>query len=75
MTYIVPVNRTADGLSITLPPEIVENLGLKEGDSLYVVETDAGVLLTLLDPELQGSVEAFKALNAKYSSVLRELEE
>lgn len=75
MTCRVPVTRTAAGLSITLPPEIVDSMGLKDGDSLYVVETDAGVLLTPLDPELQESLAAFEALNARYSRVLRELAE
>ena len=70
MTYQATLNRTADGWSMILPPEIVENLGLKEGDSLYVAEMDAGVLLTLLDPEF---LEAMERGTAKYANVLREL--
>jgi hypothetical protein len=51
----------------------MEKMGLQEGASLYVVKTDAGVLLTPFDPDLEESLEAFAVLNAKYSNVMREL--
>lgn len=69
----VVISGAGRGQGATLPPEVMEELGLQDGTSLYVVKTDAGVLLTPVDPELAESLEAFEVLNAKYSNVLREL--
>ncbi|HEX8211900.1 MAG TPA: hypothetical protein VF584_17115 [Longimicrobium sp.] len=69
----VVISGAGRGQSATLPSELMEKMGLQEGASLYVVKTDAGVLLTPFDPDLEESLEAFEVLNAKYSNVMREL--
>lgn len=73
MNHRVVISGAGRGQSATLPVELLEEMGLQEGTSLYVVKTDAGVLLTPFDPDLAESLEAFEVLNAKYSNVLREL--
>lgn len=73
MNHKVVISGAERGQGATLPPQVMEEMGLREGASLYVVKTDAGVLLTPFDPDLEESLEAFEVLNAKYSNVLREL--
>ncbi len=73
MTHKVVVSGAAPERSALLPRNVMEEVGLQEGASLYVVKTDAGVLLTPFDPDLEESLVAFEVLNAKYSNVLREL--
>jgi len=41
----VKLTRVGGGLGLTLPPETLAKLGLKEGDSLVLNETDAGFTL------------------------------
>lgn len=62
-----------ESTNATLPRGVMGEMGISDGESLYLVKTDAGVLLTPLDPELQESMEAFELLSEKYSNVLREL--
>lgn len=38
--------RVEDDGRVTLPPDLRQKLGLKQGDSVAVVETDGGLLLT-----------------------------
>lgn len=73
MIHQVTVERGTEGLSITLPAEIVQTLKLREGDPLHVVETDSGVLLTPFDPEFQAAMEVYLWGSGKYANVLREL--
>jgi putative addiction module antidote len=73
MTRKITVGSVDGTLVATLPEEMAESLGVAAGDTLYAIRTDVGVLLTPHDPAMQESLEAFEVLNAKYSSVLREL--
>jgi putative addiction module antidote len=73
MNHKITLVSADESTNATLPREVMGDLGINDGESLYVVKTDAGVLLTSLDPELQESMEAFELLSEKYSNVLREL--
>ena len=73
MTRKITVSSTGEGTRAALPPEVMRHLNITEGDTLYAVETEVGVLLTPLDPELQETLDAFEILNAKYSNTFRAL--
>ena len=73
MIHRVTVERGAEGLSITLPAEIIQILKLREGDLLHVIKTDSGVLLAPIDADLQEAMDAYAQGVAKYDNVFREL--
>ena len=64
-----------DSLSVSLPREMTDRLGLEPGDRLFVVETDRGVLLTPRDPEFDAATEAFAEVRRQYRNTLRRLAE
>ena len=69
----ITVSGTREDARATLPREVMRHLNISDGDTLYAVETEMGVLLTQLDPELQETPDAFELLNAKYSNTFRAL--
>lgn len=56
-----------------LPEDLAERLQVEAGDKLLLLETDDGVLLTALDPELKRSEDAYERVAGKFRSALREL--
>ena len=67
------VRRVGNSLGITLPKTIIDNYHLNEGDELHLVETDAGVVLTPLDPEFAAWAEAYRRTNKKFRNTLHAL--
>jgi putative addiction module antidote len=72
MRDVVKVQRIGDELGIVLPPETVERFGLKEGDELYPVKQDDGILLTR-DRKLADVMGAYGEVTARYPNTLRAL--
>jgi antitoxin MazE len=69
----VTLRKMGGSVGATLPKDIAERLHVKEGDELYVVETEEGVLLTPYDPEFQRAMAAYERTANKYRNALREL--
>ncbi len=69
----VTLRKMGGSVGATLPKDIAERLHVQEGDELFVVETDEGVLLTPYDPEFQKAMAAYKRTANKYRNALREL--
>lgn len=44
------IRAIGNSAGITIPKPVLDQLHLKEGDQVYLVETDAGVLITPYDP-------------------------
>ena len=61
---------TLDG---TVPREVVERLNVGDGDTLFIVEREDGILLTPSDPKLDKVMEAYGDLSRRYNNTLREL--
>lgn len=57
----------------TFPKEVMERLNMKEGDELFVVEREDGLLLTPYDPKFEKVMEAYDVISRKYRNTLREL--
>lgn len=58
---------------IILPKETLRRLNVKEGDSLFAVETPEGYLLTPYDPEVEEQVRVGREFMAKYRDTFRAL--
>ncbi len=69
----VTLRKMGGSVGATLPKDIAERLHVQEGDELFVVETDEGILLTPYDPEFQKAMAAYKRTANKYRNALREL--
>jgi putative addiction module antidote len=67
------IRRAGGSLAATLPKEMVDRLHLEAGDSLFVVETDRGLLLTPYDPQFEEALSVYRRGAQRYRNALREL--
>lgn len=71
----VKVRKMGGSVGITLPREIAEKLKVAEGEEVYLVEAEGGILVTSGDPEFASAMEAYQRGARKYRNALRELAE
>lgn len=71
----ITVRKMGGSLGATLPKEITDRMQIQDGDTLYAVETDRGVLLTPYDPEFDRAMQLYQRGARKYRNALRELAE
>lgn len=62
-------------LGLTLPKDLVAELGLEEGDDLYVIRTTDGMELTRLDPDFADALEISRKAIRKYPNAMKKLAE
>jgi putative addiction module antidote len=67
------IRRAGGSLSATLPKEMADRLHLAAGDSVFVVETDRGLLLTPYDPGFENALDVYRRGAQRYRNALREL--
>jgi len=67
------IRRAGGSLSATLPKDMVDRLHLAAGDSVFLVETDRGLLLTPYDPAFEEALDVYRHGAQKYRNALREL--
>lgn len=72
---MIPVKVTTVGNStgMVLPKEALARLKVEKGDTLYLVETQDGYVLTPYDPEFTEQVKAAEEGMQRYRNALREL--
>jgi putative addiction module antidote len=62
-----------NSVGVILPKETLDRLGLRKGDSLFVMEQPDGVVLTARDPTFEAQMEVARDIMKKRRAVLREL--
>jgi putative addiction module antidote len=67
------VRRAGGSLAATIPKDMVDRLQLEAGDSIFVVETDRGLLLTPFDPKFEQAMDLYRRGAQTYRNALREL--
>ena len=58
---------------IVLPKETLQRMNVKQGDSLFAVETPDGYLLTPYDPELERQLTIGREVMKEHRDTLRAL--
>lgn len=69
----VKVRRTGNSLSTTWPKEMLLRMNVAEGDELYLVETQDGVLVTPYDPKVEKTLTTARRIMARDRHALKEL--
>lgn len=67
---LIPVG---DSLGVVLPREVLAKLKRGPGDTVYLVETADGLLLSSNHPAIQEQVDAGRAFIEDYKAALRAL--
>jgi putative addiction module antidote len=75
MVRPVKVRKVGASLGIVLPKELLAELDLGEGDTLYPVRTPGGVELTRCDPDSGQAIEAGRKFMRRYPNAMKKLAE
>tara|TARA_R110002072_G_scaffold98928_1_gene217702 strand:- start:474 stop:695 length:222 start_codon:yes stop_codon:yes gene_type:complete len=67
------LRKTGNSLATTWPKEILNRLNVKEGDTLFAVETTHGVMITPYDPKFKKAMEIARKVMARDREALKEL--
>ncbi len=69
----VTIRKIGNSLGIILGKGQLDDLGVKEGDKLYVARSPDGLVLTPYDDGFARQMEAAEGLMRRYRNTLREL--
>ncbi len=75
MATKMKLRKVGTSLGFSVPKDVIQDLGLTEGDEFYVVRTPDGVLLTAFDPEFEDAMEAGKDFMRRYPNAMKKLAE
>ena len=68
------VRKVGNSLGVVLPKEVVNRLGTRDGQTLFLVEApDGGYRLTPYDPAFEQKMAQAEAIIARYRNALRVL--
>lgn len=67
------VTKVGNSLGVLLPKELITNLNLAKGDTLWVTQDPSGYRITPYDPSFGEQIEAAKIIMKDRRNVLREL--
>lgn len=74
MSQALKIRKIGNSLGVTLSEHLKE-LGLQEGDSLYVVKTSSGIELTPFDPDFAEAVDEARKFMRRYPNAMKKLAE
>jgi putative addiction module antidote len=69
----VRLRSVGNSVGVVFPKELLTRLGLREGDTLHVVERPDGLRLTRADPDFARQMEAAREVMRRRRAALREL--
>lgn len=73
MATPVRVRKVGNSLGIILTKDVVESLGVAEGDELFAIRTAEGIRLTPYDPEFAKVIESTRDYMRRHRNALHEL--
>lgn len=73
MIRTMTIRRIGGSLGGTFPKEVMERLKVEEGDRVFLVPQENGILLTPFDPKFESVMEAYEHLSKRYRNTLKEL--
>jgi putative addiction module antidote len=73
MAATVKVRRVGNSLGVILTKDVVESLGVAEGDDLFAVRTPDGIRLTPYDPDVAKVVDSTRDYMRRHRNALHEL--
>ena len=73
MSATVRVRKVGNSLGILLTKDVIEVLGVAEGDQLFAVRTPDGVRLTPFDPDFATAIESSRDYMKRHRDAMHEL--
>ena len=75
MATTVKITTIGNSVGIVLPKEVLPQLNVEKGDSLFILNTPDGIKLTPYDQDFAEEMEAARRVMRKHRDVLRRLAE
>lgn len=73
MKTTLTIRKIGNSLGVILGKDTMTELGVAEGDTLFVVRTPDGIQLTAYDPDFTEAIEAGRDYMRRHRNALREL--
>lgn len=73
MSAAVRVRKVGNSLGILLTKDVIEVLGVAEGDQLFAVRTPDGIRLTPFDPDFATAIESTREYMRQHRDAMHEL--
>ena len=73
MTKETTIRAIGNSAGTTIPKAMLERYQLAEGDTVFLVETDEGILITPFDPAFKEALEIHEEGAKAYRNAMREL--
>ena len=73
MVHTITLRQVGESIGCVFPEDVLDRLHVGDGDTLFLVERDGGILLTPRDPKFETVVEAYEDLSKRYPNALAEL--
>lgn len=73
MSATVRVRKVGNSLGILLTKDVIEVLGVAEGDQLFAVRTPDGIRLTPYDPDFATAIESTRDYMRRHRDAMHEL--
>jgi antitoxin MazE len=73
MTKKTTLRAIGNSAGTTIPKSLLERFKLQEGDTIHLVETDDGILITPYDPDFSEAMQIYQDGARTYRNALREL--
>jgi antitoxin MazE len=67
------LRKIGSSLGTTLPKELLDHLGLREGDMLNIAVTSEGICLSPYDPDFEAFLDAAEETTSEYRDALKAL--
>ena len=69
----VKLRKVGNSIGTSFPKEVLDRLGLKDGDTLELIVNNDGIQLIAQDPNFDAVMAAYKTGSSQYRNALREL--
>lgn len=73
MSAVVKVRKVGNSLGVILTKDVVESLGVAEGDELFAVKSPDGIRLTPYDPDFVKAIESTRDYMRRHRNALHDL--
>jgi len=73
MAAPLKVRRVGNSLGVILTKDVVDSLGVAEGDELFAIRTPDGIRLTPYDPDFAQAIESTRDYMRRHRDAMHEL--
>jgi len=73
MVAVLKLRKVGGSLGVIIPKDVLDRMHLKEGDELFGLPDDGGLLIQARDPDFERKLKAFEITRRRYRNALHEL--